>query len=120
MARKENPNHASRKNRALLFLLVCSVFLLSAAKVDGKKLQLKKTPSPRTLRAMARVYMAYGEYQKARPLAEQALISAKNVNASDTELCSCLTDLAYLYNELGRLEDAEKMCIMPGNSQKNA
>jgi len=112
MARKENLNNTSHKNRTLLFLLVCGIFLLSAAKVDGKKLQLKKTPSPRTLRAMARVYMAYGEYQKAQPLAEQALISAKNKNASDTELCSCMTDLAYLYNELGRLQDAEKMCIM--------
>jgi tetratricopeptide (TPR) repeat protein len=114
MARKEKTNHTShtRKNRTLLFLLVCSVLLLSTGKVDGKKLLVKKTPSPRTLRAMARVYMAYGEYEKAQPLAEQALISAKNKNASDSELCSCLIDLAYLYNELGRLEDAEKMCVL--------
>ncbi len=112
MARKEKTNHKSRKNRTLLFLLVCSLLLLNAGKADGKKLLVKRTPSPKTLRAMARVYMAYGEYEKAQPLAEQALVSAKNKNDSDAELCSCLIDLAYLYNELGKLEDAEKMCIL--------
>ena len=70
----------------------------------------KKGPSTKTLRSMARVYMAYGEYTKAQPLAEQALTLAKRKDTSNSELAMCLIDLATLYNYQGKLAEAEKMC----------
>lgn len=62
------------------------------------------------LRLKARVRMAYGDYAKAQPLAEQALASARTTNACDSELSSCLLDLAWLYRHQGKLADAKKMC----------
>ncbi len=58
-----------------------------------------KNPSSRKYRSMARVYMAYGQYQKAQPLAEQALSQAKKDNIDGRELSACLFDLAYIYNK---------------------
>ena len=65
--------------------------------------------SSKQLRAMARVYMACGRYEKAAPLAEQALMIAESTN-SPGELSSSLIDLAYLYNDQGRISEAEQMC----------
>ncbi len=44
------------------------------------------------LQSMARVYMAYGKYDKAQPLAEQAVNFAKNANLSDEQLCLSMLD----------------------------
>lgn len=68
------------------------------------------TQSSASLRAMARVYMACGGYEKAQPLLERALNLAQTTNAPDVELCACLIDLAYLYKEQGNLKQAETMC----------
>jgi tetratricopeptide (TPR) repeat protein len=62
------------------------------------------------LRLKARVHMAYGDYAKAQPLVEQALTSARTNNACDSELSSCLLDVAWLYRHQGKLADAKKMC----------
>ena len=70
----------------------------------------KKDLSTKTLRSMARVYMAYGEYAKAQPLAEKALKLAKSKGVSDSELGMCLIDLGTLYSYQGNLDEAEKMC----------
>jgi tetratricopeptide (TPR) repeat protein len=70
----------------------------------------KRQISPATLRAMARVYMAYGQYDKAEPLAQRALAVAEKTNATDDQLALCLVDLAYIYSSTGRLEQAEQKC----------
>ena len=54
--------------------------------------------------------MAYGEYQKAQPLAERALSSAKKNDAPDSEMSSCLIDLAWLYRYQGKLSQARDFC----------
>ena len=59
---------------------------------------------------MARVYMAYGEYEKAKPLVEQALALAKKTSISDYEMAMCLIDTACLYKNQNKLENAEKLC----------
>ncbi len=62
---------------------------------------------------MARAYMAYGEYNKALPLAEKAITAARQLRLngdSVEELTNCLGDLAYIYTNLGRFADAEQLC----------
>ncbi len=95
------------KNR---FIVLTFIILLIESIVWGQPQQAKKDLSCKTLRAMARVYMAYGEYTKAQPLAEQALTLAKSKGESDSELSMCLIDLATLYKSQNKLFDAEIMC----------
>ncbi len=97
------------RSKAVFLVLVCSIGL-TASISDGKPELPAKSPSTRTLRSMARVYMSYGEYAKAQPLAEKALDLAKTQEASDSELAMCLIDLATLYTYQGKLVDAEEMC----------
>jgi tetratricopeptide (TPR) repeat protein len=107
---KEKQNHLKWQSKILYILLALGLVLLNSSVANGKPRPVKKTPSSRTLRSMARVYMAYGEYAKAQPLAEKALTSAKRKDASDSELAMCLIDLATLYNYQGKLAEAEKAC----------
>ncbi|MHC4727451.1 MAG: tetratricopeptide repeat protein [Planctomycetota bacterium] len=86
------------------------IILLIANIACGKVYQDSKDLSCKTLRSMARVYMAYGEYTKAQPLAEQALTCAKSRGESDSELSMCLIDLGTLYKSQNKLFEAEKMC----------
>jgi len=100
------------KRKNLFCILVCSLFLSSVAIAAGNLNVSENFNSCKSLRSMARVYMACGDYAKAQPLAEQALIMAQDTNASDAELCSCLIDLAYLYKDIGKLDDAESLCSL--------
>ena len=88
--------------RYCVLVLLCLLFILNTNTAYGT--------SSKSLRTMARVHMACGNYEKAKPLAEKALSYSQENNVSDTELCMCLIDLAYLYNSLGQLDEAEKMC----------
>jgi tetratricopeptide (TPR) repeat protein len=97
------------KIKVVFLGLICSI-LLDVNIADGKSETSQKNPSSKTLRSMARVYMAYGEYMKAQPLAEKALALAKTKQVSDSELAMCLIDLATLYTYQGELDKAEEMC----------
>lgn len=78
-----------------------------------------KSMSGKTLRSMARIYMAYGQYAKAEPLAQKALAQAKQQNTPDDyELALCFTDLATLYTYQDRLTEAEEMCLSGMELQK--
>lgn len=92
------------------FIVLTFIILLIESIAWGESQQVKKDLSCKTLRAMARVYMAYGEYTKAQPLAEQALTLAKRTGESDSELSMCLIDLATLYKNQNKLLYAENMC----------
>lgn len=92
------------------FLVLAIIILFMGSMAGGKPQQDKKSHSTKTLRTMARVYMAFGEYAKAQPLAEKALITAKIRGESDSELALCLIDLATLYKYQNKLADAEKVC----------
>ena len=99
-----------RDGKSFIIALAFGLVLLGGGVVNGGQRSAEKDMSCKTLRAMARVYMAYGDYVKARPLAEQALALAKTDNVSDSERCLCLIDLAWLYKGQGKLSDAERMC----------
>ena len=106
MTYKCNLKFAVLKNKGLFLALIFTLVLmnLSMANAAGK------CPSSKTLRSMARIYMAYGEYSKAQPLAEKALTLAKRKGSSNSELAMCLLDLATLYKSQDKLVDAEEMC----------
>lgn len=110
------------KRNSFYLVLVCSLLLIApnTSTADEKSKASAKSPSSKTLRSMARVYMAYGEYAKAQPLAEKALIQARAEGAADSELAMCLIDLATLYTYQGKLADAEEMCKLGLELQKRA
>ena len=93
----------------IVFAIILSILFVSGL-TEAKTLQAKRQISSRALRSMARVYMAYGEYQKAQPLAEKALSYAKKNDASDSELSACFIDLAWLYRYQGKLLQAQDFC----------
>lgn len=78
----------------------------------------RENVSCRSLRVMARVYMAHGEYDRAQPLAEKALSAARQRNESKEEQSLCLLDLAYLYGNQNRFSDAEQLCKQGISLQK--
>lgn len=92
------------------FISILSFSLIYCSPARAKSLTGKKPTSSKTLRVMTRLYMAYGEYNKAQPLAEEALAMAQKGNVSNKELCLCQLDLAYVYNNQGKFDEAEKMC----------
>ncbi|MHC4570472.1 MAG: tetratricopeptide repeat protein [Planctomycetota bacterium] len=118
MIQKEEQNRLKWQSKILHILLALGLVLLNSSITNGKPRPVKKNPSSRTLRSMARVYMAYGEYAKAQPLAEKALTLARRKGAPDSELAMCLIDLATLYKNQDKLFDAEKMCKLGLKLQK--
>ena len=98
--------------------LLISVTCLGAGVVEAAGLRNRK--SAKTLRSMARIYMAYGDYKKAAPLAEEALMTAKSTFSGDAEIGSCYGDLAYLYRAMGQHNKAEHMCLTSIEYQKKA
>jgi len=88
----------------------CLIILTIAGVTLADRSAEENIRSCKALRAMARVYMAYGKYAKAQPLVEQALALARAENDGDPEFGSCLIDLSFLYKLQGRLADAEEMC----------
>ena len=105
-----------RETRKLIFAAALSIILLNSS-FAGQRIVFENL-SPKTLRSIARVYMAYGDYTKAQPLVEQAFASAKTKNVPDSELCMCMIDLAYLYNNQNRLDEAEQLCTAGLNLQE--
>ena len=107
-----------RGKNAIKYLLVAVLFInMTCLGVSGVNKTGFTGKSSQTLRSMARVYMAYGDYAKASPLAEQALDQALIAN-NEGEIGSCYGDLAYLYKSTGELDKAEKMCLASITIQK--
>lgn len=100
----------NRKSKITLLVLVFVCLVSCGAAPGVQPAPAKQIQSSVALRSMARVYIACGGYEKAQPLLERALNQAQATNASDSELCACLIDSAYLYKEQGNLSRAETMC----------
>ncbi|MBN1807134.1 MAG: tetratricopeptide repeat protein [Sedimentisphaerales bacterium] len=102
-------NRIFSEHKSRIFVLTLIIILFIESIAWGIP-QQQKNLSCRTLRSMARVYMAYGEYTKAQPLAEMALDFARKRGESDSELAMCLIDLATLYEYQGKLPEAADLC----------
>jgi len=105
---KNNLNFMRPKGRDLLLILLINLILANSSTANS--LSITRHPSSRTLRSMARVYMAYGEYAKAQPFAEKALKLARKKGTSDLELAMSFIDLATLYKNQNKLKKKKKMC----------
>lgn len=108
----------------LQILIIVLVWIFSSIAfpvtvAGGGTIQSQKAYSHASLRAMARVYMASGSYDKAQLFLESALDQAKSANAPDPDICACTVDLAYLYKNQGKLAEAETMCRMGLELQKD-
>ena len=76
--------------------------------------------SPKTLQAIARIYMANGDYGKAEKFANKALdaavtkegLDSTNSTQAQEDTSSCLIDLVWVYKNQGRLLEAEKTCLL--------
>jgi len=93
-------------DRRLVAAGLMLAFLLggtAAGKVDGQTLSTK------TLRTMARAYMAYGQYDKAQALAEKAAIQSQKGQVELGEQALCLIDLGTVYSYQDMLDDAAVM-----------
>jgi tetratricopeptide (TPR) repeat protein len=107
---QKNPTTASNITAKMIVLAAGFSLLISNTTLAVRTWSGRKNVSCRTLRSMARVYMAYGEYSKAQPIAEQALSLAKSRNVGDSELALGMIDLAIVYLNQGKLAEAERLC----------
>ncbi|MGD8499842.1 MAG: tetratricopeptide repeat protein [Phycisphaerales bacterium] len=110
MAGAKAQYRTQQNTKRIVLVLLCSSFALPVGMVSAWATPVERAYSCGSLRSMARVYMASGGYEKAQPFLEKALRLAKKTNASDTEMCACVLDLAYLYKNQGKLAEAETMC----------
>jgi tetratricopeptide (TPR) repeat protein len=76
--------------------------------------------STATLRSMARLYMAYGNYDKAQAAAQQALSEAEAGDVEGEELALCLIDLGTVYGYQDMLEESASLLNKGVQIQKKA
>lgn len=76
--------------------------------------------STATLRSMARLYMAYGNYDKAQAAAQTAMIGAEKQNVDGEELAMCLIDLGTVYSYQDMLEESADLLSRGVQLQKKA
>ena len=103
--------YMKRRNiHSIIPALFCASLVFSIGIGSALATPAERSYSSGSLRAMARIYMASGGYEKAQPFLERALHLANNTNASDSEVSACMLDLAYLYKNQGKLAEAETTC----------
>jgi tetratricopeptide (TPR) repeat protein len=111
----------NRRNiNSIILLIFCVSIVVSMSTVSAWATQLQRAYSCGSLRSMARVYMASGGYEKAKPFLVKALHLAKETKASDSEVSACMLDLAYLYKNQGWLAEAETTCLSGLELQEKA
>ncbi|HOL88251.1 MAG TPA: tetratricopeptide repeat protein [Anaerohalosphaeraceae bacterium] len=77
-------------------------------------------PPSRKLRNIARLYMAYGQYDKAEGYLLRALQHSRSDDVSDSERAICMIDLATLYSYQDRLAESEELFWRGLAAQQNA
>jgi tetratricopeptide (TPR) repeat protein len=103
-----------RPTSRITLILLFSLLVLGLNVSGAWARQVETARSCRSLRSMGRVYIASGGYEKAQPFLERALHVAQGIRprrTSDSEVYACMLDLAYLYKNQGRLDEAERMCL---------
>lgn len=103
-----------------LLLTVLIIVLLSVQSFAGVTTHTDKRTSTKRLRTMARVYMTYGNYDKARVYAEKALSEAQATDTEANEMALCLIDLATVYSNLDLLPESDRLFQAGISLQKQA
>jgi len=102
----------SRKQFLNIAVLVVFMISCSAGNLAASSTTAGLNLSTKSLRAMARVYMAAGEYEKAEPLLSKALAKCQNGSSTDEELCLSLLDTSWLYQKQFKFDQALQYCQM--------
>ncbi|OHB55493.1 MAG: hypothetical protein A2Y07_02795 [Planctomycetes bacterium GWF2_50_10] len=103
----------SRKQYFSIAVLVVSMISCSAGNLAASSTNAGLNfSSTKSLRAMARVYMAAGEYEKAEPLLSKALANCQSGSSTDEELCLSLLDTSWLYQKQFKYDQALQYCQM--------
>lgn len=103
--------------KPLLFWILAALMPVQAAAAQSR---VDKSMSSRTLRTMARIYMTYGNYEKAQLMAEQACAMTQSAEIGSSERALCMIDLATVYSGLGRLSESDQMFQAGIEIQKKA
>jgi len=103
----------TRANAKAMILLILTALLVHDVRTTlAAPEPSQNNSSPKTLRSMAKVYMAFGNYAKAQPVVEHALNLAQTRNLGDKELALCLIDAAWLYKNQYKLAEAKRTCLL--------
>ena len=102
--------------KRMLFTAAVAVFLFASVQTQAA---VKKDAASKTLRSMARTYLAFGDYEKAQTFAQKALDKANN-SADLGEKAICLIDMATIYSYQDRLAKSEKLFTQGIQLQKQA
>lgn len=100
-------------------LMICIV-LVAVMSSNVSAAVAKSRLTPRKMRSMARVFMTYGDYDKARGLAEKACDQARVEEVESGELALCLIDLGTVYSNLNMLTEAQRILSEGVTLQKQA
>lgn len=106
--------------RQLSFKTVIIVLILCVLSAPMTAYGQNKQMSTKTLRSMARAYMAFGKYDKAHVLASKALRQGRTQKTDMGELALCLIDMGTVYSYEGFLEEARKQFQEGVHLQKKA
>lgn len=106
------------KLNPLLFCVLAALMPVQAA--AAAQSLADKSMSSRTLRTMARIYMTYGNYEKAQLMAEQACAMTQSDAVGSNEQALCMIDLATVYSGMGRLSESDQMFQAGIEIQKQA
>ncbi|MCI0499829.1 MAG: tetratricopeptide repeat protein [Planctomycetales bacterium] len=107
-------NHSFSIKSGILVLMAGLLVGMTYAKSGERQLSTK------TLRSMARAYMAFGKYDKAHELAAQALRQAQTQTTEIGELALCLIDMGTVCSYEGLLAEARQRLQEGVELQKQA
>lgn len=97
--------------------IVLSLCVLVGAAPAGRR---DKEMSTKTLRSMARAYMAFGKYEKAHTFASQALQQGRSRKTDAGEMALCLIDMGTVCSYEGLLTQAHRYLEEGAELQKQA
>ncbi len=99
--------------------IICLMFVAGLSAQSEAATQKTKLSSKK-LRSMARILMTYGDYEKARGLAEKAYSTACANKAEKNETALCMIDLGTVYSNLNMLSEAAQLLQSGADMQKQA
>ena len=100
--------------------IICTIIVAFLSLQGVAATKNTKQLTSRKLRTMARIYMTWGNYDKARGFAEKAYSMAQKTSAESNEMALCMIDLATVYSNLGLLSDSDRMFQAGIELQKQA
>ncbi len=98
------------------------ILYLSGVVADKASASIRVSQDPlksvRISRSIGRLYMAYGQYDKAEQFIRDAVEKVGTLQEADNEKAICLIDLATLYSYQERLAESEAMFLRGLEAQK--